>query len=692
MRTARAMGMTTVAVFSDPDAGSPHVREADLAVRLPGDSAADTYLRSALILDAASRAGADAIHPGYGFLSESGDFARVVAGAGFHWIGPPPAAIDAMGSKVGSKELMRVAGVPTLPSVTIEGDELPGDAEVEALGWPLLVKASAGGGGRGMRTVGGPVSLREAVASARREAEAAFGDGTVFLERYVRDPRHIEVQVLADTHGHTVALFERECSIQRRHQKIIEEAPSPAVSPALRSRLVDAAVAAAEAVGYVNAGTVEFVVDERGDPYFLEMNTRLQVEHPVTEAVTGLDLVRLQLLIAGGSPLPPEVYDALEDGPQGHAIEARLYAEDPAQGWLPSTGTVHRFEVGGSVLDQLDASVPIDTTMQLDGVVRVDSGVESGSVVSPHYDPMLAKVIVHAPSRAEAAASLAATLARARIHGVTTNRDLLARTLRHPAFLAGQTDTGFLDRHGLKVLATPLTAPEAVRRHALVAAVAGQARRRAEAGVQATIPSGFRNNPSGRQEVAYHHGDEVIAVGYRFDRYGRELHEVSVDGEPWEVDHVEAWADGAALTTEGVTRRYQVDQVGPVVYVDGPDGGSALAEEDRFPVAADPAAAGSALAPMPGSVVRVAVSEGEVVAAGQLVVVLEAMKMEHTVLATSAGRVTEVTVAEGDQVETGRVLVVVEADDGLQPDEDGAAPVGGPPGPVGRNGLADGGR
>ena len=663
MRTARAMGMTTVAVYSDADADAPHTREADLAVRLPGEAPADTYLRSALILDAAARAGADAIHPGYGFLSESGDFARVVVGAGFTWVGPPPAAIDAMGSKVGSKELMRAAGVPTLPSLTLEGDQLPGDADLEALGWPLLVKASAGGGGRGMREVGGPVSLREAVTAARREAEAAFGDGTVFLERYVRDPRHIEVQVLADTHGHTVALFERECSIQRRHQKIVEEAPSPAVTAGLRARLTEAAVAAAQAVGYVNAGTVEFVLDDRGDPWFLEMNTRLQVEHPVTEAVTGLDLVRLQLLIAGGDPLPEEVYDAVALGPQGHAIEARVYAEDPAQGWLPSTGTLHRFEVGGSVLEQLDRTVPIDSTVQLDTVVRVDSGVESGSVVSPHYDPMLAKVIAHAPSRTEAATALAAALARARIHGVTTNRDLLVRTVRHAAFMAGQTDTGFLDRHGLKLLATPLTTPEGVRRHALVAALSAQAARRAGAAVQPAVPSGFRNNASALQEVRYHHGDELIGVGYRFDRFGRDLAAVTVDGDPVEVERLEAVPGSVALTMEGVTRRYRVEQFGPTAFVDGPDGSSALVEEDRFPQAADRVAAGSALAPMPGGVVRVAVSTGDAVQAGQLLVVLEAMKMEHAVHATSTGTVTEVTVAEGDQVETGRVLVVVEGGD-----------------------------
>ena len=382
-----------------------------------------------------------------------------MTGAGLIWVGPSAAAIDAMGSKVGSKDLMRKAGVPTLPSITVAEDgALPDADEVDGLGWPLLVKASAGGGGRGMRVVTGPDGLAEALEGARREAASAFGDGTVFLERYVTDPRHIEVQVLADAQGGTVALFERECSIQRRHQKIIEEAPSPAVSPGLRQRLMAASTAAAEAVGYVNAGTVEFVVDRNGEPYFLEMNTRLQVEHPVTEAVTGLDLVRLQLLVAGGAPLPRQVHDVAGRGPVGHAVEARLYAEDPTAGWLPSTGTLARFEVPTGP----DAPA-----------VRLDSGVESGSVVSPHYDPMLAKVIAWAPTRHEAVSALAGALAASRIHGVTTNRDLLVRTLRHPGFAAGDTDTGFLDRHGLDVLAAPLADAAAVRRQA-VAAGAGR--------------------------------------------------------------------------------------------------------------------------------------------------------------------------------------------------------------------------
>ena len=483
------------------------------------------------------------------------------------------------------------------------------------------------------------------------------------------------MQVIADAHGDTVALFERECSIQRRHQKIIEEAPSPVVTPALRAQLVEAAVAAARAVRYVNAGTVEFVLDTRddgavpgedgaGQPYFLEMNTRLQVEHPVTEAVTGLDLVRLQLLIAGGAPLPEEVHAAASAGPRGHAIEARLYAEDPADGWLPSTGALRRFEIG-----PVGSGARRDTDPGGVTTVRVDTGVESGAVVSPHYDPMLAKVIVHAPTRAEATASLASALARSRIHGVTTNRDLLVRTLRHPGFAAGDTDTGFLDRHGLDDLAAPLADADAVARHAVAAALAGQAGRRHRATVQPTIPTGFRNNPSAPQQVGYDTGRRTLSVGYAFDRLGHAVTGIEVDGAPVALDATQVDPDAVTLVADGMARRYLVDLVGPVAYVDGPDGSSTLTEQDRYPVSGDQAAEGSALAPMPGSVVRVAVATGDVVEAGQVLVVLEAMKMEHAVHATAAGTVTEVDVAEGDQVETGRILVVVEAAD---PTEDAA--------------------
>ncbi|MGA8726863.1 MAG: biotin carboxylase N-terminal domain-containing protein [Acidimicrobiales bacterium] len=648
--TASSMGISTVAVFSDADVESPHVEEADLAVRLPGVLPAETYLRGDLVLEAAMRTGATAVHPGYGFLSESAAFAEEVTAAGLAWVGPPASAIEAMGSKIGAKELMREAGVPTLPSLTV-GDALPEEAELKAIGWPLLVKASAGGGGRGMRIVAGPEELADALSSARREAAASFGDDTVFLERYLEGPRHIEVQVIADCFGETVALFERECSIQRRHQKIIEEAPAPTITAELRSTLSEAAVAAARAVRYVNAGTVEFVVGtgdgEGTDPYFLEMNTRLQVEHPVTEAVTGLDLVRLQLLIAAGAPLPREVHDAAERGPLGHAVEARLYAEDPAKEWLPSTGTLQRFEIARR------------------GTVRVDTGVRSGSVVSPYYDPMLAKVIVHAPSRVEASASLASTLAASRIHGVVTNRDLLVRTLRHPAFVAGETDTGFLERHGLERLAAPLADDRALARHAVAAALAAQSERRHDARVQSSVPSGFRNNGAAVQEVAFESGRGTVSVGYAFEPRGRRLSILRVDGEPSGLAVPRINPEAVDLSDErGVLRSYRVERVGATSYVDGPDGSSTLVEHERLPAGAEQAVAGSALAPMPGGVVRVAVAPGDVVEAGQVLVVLEAMKMEHAVHAAAAGTVVSVEVAEGDQVETGRVLAIVDADQG----------------------------
>jgi propionyl-CoA carboxylase alpha chain len=582
-RTCRALGIETVAVHSDPDAGAPHAREADYAVRLAGAAPADTYLRGDLIVAAALRAGADAVHPGYGFLAENAGFAEAVLDAGLAWVGPPPKAIAAMGSKVDAKRIMAAAGVPVLSGDT----------------YPLLVKASAGGGGRGMRIVRDPAGLDEALAAARREAEAAFGDGTVFVEPYVERARHIEVQIMADAHGTVHALGERECSIQRRHQKIVEEAPSPAVDDALRERLCRTAATAARAVGYVGAGTVEFLLAPSGEFFFLEMNTRLQVEHPVTECVHDVDLVRWQLLVAEGEPLPPA------PPARGHAIEVRLYAEDPANGWLPSTGTLHRFSIEG---------------------LRVDSGVEDGTEVSPHYDPMLAKVIAWAPTRREAARALATALVKARIHGVVTNRDLLVQVLRDGDFLAGDTDTGFLDRHP-EVFA-PLVST--VDHHARAAALTSAA------GRTGRFPSGWRNLPSAPQVVEY-------AGGIR----------VEYEGAAAAADHV-------VLDVDGVRRRYDVHRVGDVSYVDGPDGSVTLTELPRFPVPESEAAQGSLTAPLPGAVGRVAVRQGQRVAAGDLLLTLEAMKLEHPVLAPHAGTVAALPVAAGQQVDTGTVLAIIE--------------------------------
>jgi propionyl-CoA carboxylase alpha chain len=637
MRSARAMGIGTVAVFSDPDAGAPHVRAADEAVNLPGAAPAATYLRGDLLIDAARRTGAGAVHPGYGFLSENAGFARDCEDAGLVFVGPSPAAIEAMGSKLAAKELMARAGVPVLGGEEVDGEEPEALlAAARRIGFPVLVKAAFGGGGRGMRVVRDPAELDDAVGGARREAAAAFGDGTVFLERWVEAPRHVEVQIFGDGHGNAVHLFERECSIQRRHQKIIEEAPSPAVDAALRERMGAAAVAAAKAIGYTGAGTVEFLLAPDGSFHFLEVNTRLQVEHPVTEMVTGLDLVRLQLLVAQGAPLPDEVLGARLTG---HAVEARLYAEDVPAGFLPMSGTLHRFQVP-----------------EPPGV-RVDSGVEDGSVVSVHYDPMLAKVIAWAPTRLEAAQRLAAALAAAEVHGVTTNRDLLVRILREPDFLAGRTDTAYLEHHDPAILGAPPHDGATLRVHALAAMLAGRAARRAAAPVLRTLPAGWRNNPSALQEVAFDCGEQRISVGYGSD----DPLTATVDGEPLAAVRVhEAGAERVDLEVDGVRRRVRVHAAGGAIHVDSPMGSSVLREVDRLPEPSSAAATGSLRAPMPGSVVRVLVEAGDTVAAGQPLLILEAMKMEHTIQAPHDGRVVEVRVDVGTQVEAGAVLAVVE--------------------------------
>jgi len=664
LRAARGMGIATVAVFSDPDRDALFVAEADEAVPLGGVTPAESYLRVDAVLEAAERTGADAVHPGYGFLAENPELAAGCRKRGITFVGPPPEVLAVLGDKVEAKRVMAAAGVPVLPGAEVtglDGGELA--AAAERVGLPVMVKATFGGGGIGMRAVREPAELQAAVDAARRQAGAAFGDDAVFLERFLQAPRHVEVQVLADAHGRVVHLFERECSVQRRHQKLVEEAPSLAVNADLRRRLGDAAVAAAEAVGYVGAGTVEFLLEPGGSFFFLEVNPRIQVEHPVTEAVTGLDLVRLQLLVATGEPLPDEAVRATL---RGHAVEARLYAEDPVRGFLPQAGTLHRFRVEGPG-------------------VRVDAGVGDGSVVGVHYDPLLAKVIAHAPSRAEAAGLLAAALDGARLHGVTTNRDLLVGVLRHPAFLAGDVDTAFLERHPPAELAARPRDPQAGRLHATAAALAAQAARRAAAPVQTTIPSGWRNNPSQLQRVEVAGEEGVLAVGYRFGRGGA-LEALEVDGEP--LPGARLWAarpagpDGWLVDLEagGVRRRFEVHRVGDVHYLDGPLGHAELRERPRFldrpegsgePEGGSPvdraasAAAGSLASPLPGIVRRVAVRPGELVAAGALLVVVEAMKLEHRISAPTAGRVRDVLVAEGQEVDAGApVAVLEEADDG----------------------------
>ncbi|MEN3220044.1 biotin carboxylase N-terminal domain-containing protein [Mycolicibacterium porcinum] len=625
--TCRRLGIGTVAVYTEPDAASPHVAEADARVRLEGNNG---YLDSAQIIAAARASGADAIHPGYGFLSENPDFAAAVIDAGLTWIGPPVKAVQAMGSKIEAKKMMAAAGVPVLTELdpsTVTADQLP-----------VLVKASAGGGGRGMRVVRELSELPSEVAAAQREAQSAFGDPTVFCERYLAAGHHVEVQVLADQHGTVWAVGERECSIQRRHQKVIEEAPSPLVerTPGMREKLFDAARLAAEAIGYAGAGTVEFMADEQGDFFFLEMNTRLQVEHPVTEATTGLDLVELQILAADGGHL-----DAEPPASRGSSIEVRLYAEDPAKGWQPQAGTVHRFDVPGQV--------------------RVDTGIEDGSVVSIFYDPMLAKVISYAPTRRQAATVLADALARTRIHGLRTNRDLLVNVLRHPAFLDGATDTAFFDTHGLDALASPLADAGAVTVSAIAAALADAAHNRSTARVFGAAPSGWRNLASGYQSRSYRDaaGDDV-PVRYRFTRTGVELPDD--DG----VSLVSATPERVVLSINGVERAFDVARYGDQVFVDSPLGPVQLTALPRFPDPDDAVAHGSLLAPMPGSVVRVGAAVGDTVTAGQPLIWLEAMKMEHTIAAPEDGVLAELNVAAGQQVEVGAVLARVETPEGEQ--------------------------
>lgn len=622
-RTCRALGIATVAVYSDADADALHVREADIAVRLPGAAPADTYLRGDLVVRAALAAGADAVHPGYGFLSENAGFARAVQDAGLVWVGPPVKAIELMASKTRAKELMAAAGVPLLAPVD------PERATADDL--PLLLKAAAGGGGRGMRVVRELAELPAEVTAATAEATAAFGDGEVFAEPYVERGRHVEVQVMADGHGGVWALGTRDCSLQRRHQKVVEETPAPGLDDGLRTRLHDAAVAAAQAVGYRGAGTVEFLLAADGRPYFLEMNTRLQVEHPVTEAVFGLDLVALQLRIAEGEPLPATAPPA----PHGHAVEARLYAEDPARDWQPQTGALHTLQI------------PEEPGL------RLDTGYTGGDTIGVHYDPMLAKVVAHAPTRAEAVRLLARALERARIHGPVTNRDLLVRSLRHPDFLAARLDTGFYDRH-LDTL-TPSPDEAASRLAALAAALADAAARQHGPGPGTVRLGAWRNissQPRTKRYRAEPDGTEHEAA-YRTTRTG------PVPGTGGRV--VAAGPDRVTLETGGVTRHFDIAVHGDKVYVDTATGSYTFTALPRFADPTDRAEPGSLLAPMPGTVVRVAdgLAAGAAVEAGQPLIWLEAMKMEHRILAPASGTLTALHAAPGLQVEVGALLAVV---------------------------------
>ena len=667
--TCRTLGIETVAVYSEADAGLPFVTEADAAVALPGNTPAETYLRSDLLVAAAKKSGADAIHPGYGFLSENADFARQVIAAGLVWVGPTPDSMESMGSKVEAKKLMADAGVPVLEELS------PASLTEDDL--PLLVKASAGGGGRGMRIVRNIDEVASAVELASAESESAFGDATVFCEPYVEHGRHVEVQLVGDTHGNVWVLGERDCSIQRQHQKVIEETPAPGLSGETRASMHQAARSAAQVIGYVGAGTVEFLLDSADTFYFLEMNTRLQVEHPVTECVTGLDLVALQIAVAEGRSLHGDEAGAVDTTvvprPNGHAVEARLYAEDPASDWAPQSGRLTRFEVPG---------VTAEFTNPASYGVRLDSGFTAGDEVGTHYDAMLAKVIAWAPTREQALRRLAATLAETQIHGLRTNRDLLVNVLRHEAFIDGDVSTDFFERHDLGALATPRADPAAVRLSALAAAVALAEQDKAARTEQARIPVGWRNVPSRPLHTKFLVAGKELVVGWYGGRDGyraADRDDADRDDAGPEVSVVSAATGRVVLAVAGVSRTFEVATDGDQVDVESSLGHVPLRRMPRFVDPAQQLASGSLLAPMPGTVISVAVGKDDEVSAGQTVLVLEAMKMQHTVSAPHDGVVTDVLVAVGDQVTAGTVLAVVHAlePEANAPEEAKAPPEGG---------------
>ena len=638
LHTARKLGLRTVAVYSDADADALHVALADEAVRIGAAPAIESYLRAEAVLEAAARTGADAVHPGYGFLSENAGFSEACEAAGVTFIGPSPDAIRVMGSKDEARRAMLEAGVPVVPGADVDEVLEDPDAAAARVGFPLLVKAAAGGGGKGMRVVRAAEELAEALEAVRREAAASFGDDAVLLERWVEDARHVEVQVFGDHHGQVIDLFDRDCSTQRRHQKVMEEAPAADYgSPEMRA----AAVAAAKAVDYVGAGTVEFLATRNaGEFFFLEMNTRLQVEHPVTEAVTGLDLVELQLAVAAGRRLD----DLVElTRPQGHAIEFRLYAEDPAAGFLPATGC----------LDELE--LPAD----LPGL-RVDTGVRTGDIVSPFYDPMIAKIIAHGRNRAQALDRMRAALGRTRVRGVKTNLGLLRALLTDPLWCEVPVSTTWLEREVERLLPVVTFQPLDAVAAAAALLLEGDG---ANASPYAAL-TGFRLNAPSAQRVRLGLDDEVHVLDVEMGadcwrvRIGETLHEVRAGRDDARL-HVEV---------DGLRRPYDVERTErsgrPIVEVSSAAGDAAFEVIDALVSALDrhEQVAGSLLAPMPGQVIAVEVAPGDQVEAGDALLVLEAMKMEHTIRAPRGGRIERVLFGAGERVEEGAPLVELDAD------------------------------
>jgi len=644
IRTARRLGIRTVAVYSDADAAAPHVAAADEALRIGPAPARESYLNGARIIEAARQTGAEAIHPGYGFLAENPDFAEACAAAGLIFIGPPAEAIRAMGAKHEAKALMERAGVPVVPgyhgTVQDDGTLL---AAAKEIGFPVLVKASAGGGGKGMRRVDRADAFAAAVAAARREALSAFGDDRLLIEKYLSRPRHIEVQVFADRHGNAIHLFERDCSVQRRHQKVVEEAPAVGLTPGQRAEIGAAAVAAARAVGYVGAGTVEFVLDESGRFHFIEMNTRLQVEHPVTEMVTGQDLVEWQIRIACGAPLPLTQERLVLSG---HAIEARLYAEDPARGFLPSMGRLVHFRMPAEGFN-----------------LRIDSGVRQGDVVSIHYDSLLAKIIVWDENRPAALRHLRTALASCQVVGVATNLDWLTALAHHPAFAAGAVDTGFVERHEAELSGLPTQPSDRALALACLHVLLSRAATAGDAAMRSADPwspwwsaTGWRLNGDAESVLRFRQGTTertVIAVAQEdgFRLASPEGGQMIVRGELAADGELRADLDGRRLTARVVRQQNEI-----TVFLDG--AGVRFELEDPLALAASTEVPpGRLTAPMPGRVVEIMVKPGDAVKRGAALIVLEAMKMEHTIAAPADGAVAAVHYTIGDLVEEGAALL-----------------------------------
>ncbi len=648
--TAKRLGIQTVAVYSDADAQAKHVAACDEAVHIGGNAPKDSYLRWERILDAAQQTGAQAIHPGYGFLSENEDFANACAQAGLVFIGPPASAIRAMGLKAESKQLMEKAGVPLVPGYhgTDQNPELL-QSEADRIGYPVLIKASAGGGGKGMRLVEKREDFAAALASCQREAINSFGNDAVLIEKYVLRPRHIEIQVFGDTQGNVVYLFERDCSVQRRHQKVLEEAPAPGMTPALRQKMGEAAVAAARAVGYVGAGTVEFIVEQPGgydQPeamqfYFMEMNTRLQVEHPVTEAITGQDLVEWQLRVAAGQPLPKR-QDELQI--IGHAIEARICAENPDNGFLPATGTLHVYRK------------PACSSFAISDV-RVDDGVREGDAISPFYDSMIAKLIVHGDTREQALARLDAALAQTQIVGLSSNVQFLRHVVKSEAFAQAKLDTALIEREKAVLFQqTAVPTPLAV---AIAVAQQLQAEQALETADPFSRRDGWHSHGTVRRSFTFVQDSATIQAVLTYGHHGTPQLQVGDVEAPL---HWQPQGDGLLVEFAGARSTAQVHVTGEARHIFTPRGAAVLQLQDPLAHAGEGHSEGGRLtAPMPGKLVSFAVKAGDAVTKGQALAVMEAMKMEHTIAAPADGVVQELLYAPGDQVAEGAELIRIEA-------------------------------